>query len=504
MQLQTLIRSFVASKTWRSVTLGLAGLGCLVGGQVGPLAAQSNTPAQPPAQVQAGETIVYVQEDGRELRLIQPDGSDDRLLWRVPDSVIGSAISNVVWRPDAQQIAFTSNHEATCSEFGADIYLINPDGSNLRRLTNAPACAELAAYAQGSASVRIENRLSNLSEFLVYMEGAPDAKVVTVPANSSLLVAFPQVADLGSGVMQAAVAINGTTRWFDAAIMADVQAGQNSHLGTLVISGSGFAAYGATQPSWSSDGSKLAYQLGQGKLWQVGLNVPILGEGGPLLAAPANNSVAGTHPRWSPVGNEVLYQRFDTARFSISRATVDGSSAGTALAAVRYITGLDWLNDGSGFVVADDDSLLTHTDLYLMTFADGQISQLTQTSGRQVAAEPSFSPDDMEIVYTYAEDAQAKPLNPQLRIMNRDGSGDRLLIAGGRVADWSRVAPQNPPNTPQPTATTQPTPGVTPSPEDTPSPGVTPSPEETPAPGGTPTPDVKPPAVKLHLPQVRR
>lgn len=438
------------SIAFRPLSLVIAGLVCLSAAvSYAPSVLAQDHAGQPMTygvrQTLDDGAIVYVSANGRELRLIQPDGSGDHLLWRVPDSVIGSAISNVVWRPDAQQIAFTSSHEATCSEFGADLYLINPDGSNLRRLTNAPACAELAGYPQSRASVQVENELASFSDYLVYIEGAPTAQVVTIAPNSSVLVTFPQVADLGTGVLQAAVAIHGTTRWVNAAIMADVVAGQNTHLGTLTISGSGISAYGATQPSWNPDGSKLAYQLGQGKLWQVGLNVPILGEGGPLLAAQATNSVAGTHPRWSPVGDEVLYQRFDTSPSTISRATVDSNDAGTALASVVLISGMDWLSDGSGFVVADDDALLAHTDLFRMTFANNQITQLTQTSGHQAAAEPSSSPDDTRLVYTYVEDVQANPVQPQLHIMNSDGSGDHVLVEGGRVADWSRVNPQAPP-----------------------------------------------------------
>lgn len=435
--------------------------------------------ARPLPQDNDGTTIVYISEDARSLRLIQPDGSNDRLLWQVPDNVPGSPLDSVMWRPNAQQIAFTSTHEATCSEYGADIYLINPDGSNLRRLTNGPACDRLAAYPQGSATVQISNQSANFSEYLVYVEGAPTAKVVTVAPGSTTMVAFPQVADLGAGTLQAVVAINGTTRWFDAAVTVDVTSGNNVHAGTLTIAGSGFAAYGATQVSWRPDGSRLAYQLGQGRLWQVGLEAPLLSEGGPLLDPQINNSVFGAYPVWSPIGNEVLYQRLNGSRFAITRAQVDGASAGADLANVTATSGIAWLTDGSGMVAADySDLLLSHVDLYRMTFADNNIVQLTQTSGRQAAFLPSISPDSSRIVYGYTEDAEARPFNAELRIMSSDGSDDRLLVADGRRASWSRVAPQNPQPTPEPTVTTTPEPNATPQPQ--PTPGTTPDPGSAP------------------------
>lgn len=430
--------------------------------------------AKPLSQHNDGSVIVYISADARSLRLIQPDGSNDRLLWQVPDTIPGSPLEFVMWRPDAQQIAFTSTHEATCSEYGSDIFLINPDGSNLKRLTNGPACDQLAAYAQGSATVQISNQNANFSEYLVYIEGAPTAKVVTVAPGGTALVAFPQVADLGEGVRQLAVAVNGATRWFDASVTVDVTPGENAHAGTLTIAGGGFAAYGATNVTWSADGSRLAYQLGQGKLWQVGLDVALLGEGGPLLAPATNSQVLGARPVWSPVDNQVLYQRFGVSPQTITLAEADADNPGRALLDVKDTQGIGWLKDGSGLGVAAIDALLSHLDLYVYRFADNSIIQLTQTAPGQAALYPNFAPDNSRLVYTYVSDIQALPAVPVLRIMNSDGSDDHLLVEGGSRADWSRVQPQNPPATPEPTA--QPTSQPTVQPTSEPTPGATPAP----------------------------
>lgn len=436
------------------------GLICL-GAAIGSVHALPVSHAHWRTQAADGTTIVYIAGDGRSLRLIQPDGSNDRLLWQVPDSVLGAPIESVMWRPDAQQIAFASMHEATCSEYAADIFLINPDGSNLRRLTNGPICADLAGYPQGSATVQVRNQLANFSEYLVYIEGAPTAQVVNIPPGTTALVSFPQVADLGAGVTQAVVAVNGTTRWYDAGVGADVAAGQPVHAGLLTIANAGFAAYGATHVSWSPDGARLAYQLGQGSLWQVGLNVPVLGEGGPLLASQINGSVWGTYPVWSPVSNEVLYQRSGGSPFTLNRAAVDGNSPGDALADVTNTSGIAWISDGSGMVAADySDFLQTRVDLYRMTFADNAIVQLTQATGQQGAALPTVSPDSSEVLYVFIEDIAARPQNVQLRIMGIDGSNDRLLVEGGRRASWSRVAPQNPPPNPTPEPSPTPNPSL--------------------------------------------
>lgn len=242
-------------------------------------------------------------------------------------------------------------------------------------MTNGPACGELAGYPQGSATVQIENQLSNVSQVFVYIEGAPTAKVVNIAPGSTVMVAFPQVADLGAGLGQQVVVINGSLRWFDAAVQADVLAGQNVHAGKLTLASSGFDTMGALKPSWNPAGTKLAYQFGQGRLWQVGLDVAILSEGGPLLDPQINNTVLGTNPVWSPNSNQFLYQRFGVSPVTITRAEVDGNSLGTELATATLTQGIAWLMDGSGFVAADHDALLEHVDLYLVRFADNSITQ---------------------------------------------------------------------------------------------------------------------------------
>jgi len=452
----------------------------LTGAHSGRLSAQVRTPLPLPQAVLAGETIVYIKEN-RELRLIQPDGSNDRLLWRIPEGSgleSGGEIESVAWRPDAQQIAFVSSHEELCSEWVADIYLINPDGTGLRRLTNSPACAELAAYPQGSVTVQVENLLNNFNQYFVYIQGAPIAKLVTIAPGATVLVDFPQVADLGEGLNQEVVVFNGSIRWFAAAVQADVVAGQTVHAGKATLDSGGITAFGASSVSWHFSGTKLGFQFGTGRLWQVALNPPLLSTGGPLLDPQTNNAILASQPVLSPVDNRVLYQRFDTTPNTISETEMDSNSPGTPVVEVTGLSGISWLTDGAGVVAADDDALLSHTDLYLYTYSDNAVTQLTQTETSQAAVYPKVSADSSQIMYTYVADLTIRPLVTQLRIMNVDGSDDHLLVDGGVTGDWSRVAPQNPPATPQPTSTTtpqgQPTPTATPQGQPTPIATLTP------------------------------
>ena len=53
-----------------------------------------------PARAQKG-TIAYV-HDGTEIRLIDPDGANDRRLWTHPDLKKALGIDSLAWSPDGK------------------------------------------------------------------------------------------------------------------------------------------------------------------------------------------------------------------------------------------------------------------------------------------------------------------------------------------------------------------------------------------------------------------
>ena len=107
-------------------------------------------PASPAAD--AGLTadegvIAYVKRSTGDIHVISPDGTNDRLLWTNPDP--DHTPIHLAWRPDGRELAFSSQHEWTCSFYDSDVYAIRSDGTGYRRITNAPACAELAGLPKG-------------------------------------------------------------------------------------------------------------------------------------------------------------------------------------------------------------------------------------------------------------------------------------------------------------------------------------------------------------------
>lgn len=170
-------------------------------------------------------TIAYISTDRSSVRAISPDGTDDRRVWAVPDgSVYG--VQDVAWSPDGMRLAIASGHEALCSAYQYDLYTLSPDGSEVRRVTNAPECDTLATIPQGGVDALVDNLATEAAQVFVYVAGAPEARLVTIPGVTRATVSFPSVADLGQGVPQEVVAFDGSSRWYAAAASVDVVPGE--------------------------------------------------------------------------------------------------------------------------------------------------------------------------------------------------------------------------------------------------------------------------------------
>lgn len=412
-------------------------------GANGPAASAAAAVAEPE---QSG-VIAY--STGSSVRLVDADGGNDRLLWSSPQPV-ENGISSIEWNYSGSEIAFVSSHEAAVSIYERDIYGIAPDGSALRKLTNAPRHDALAALPKGTVTVDVQVLNAGGGPYLIYLSGAPEAQTVSGATGVSRLT-FENVADFGS-TLQPAVAIEGHYRWFNAAA-ADVLPGQTVHAGTLTISGDGFWHFGVHENklTWRSDDARLGFIFGAGCQIRQTDAPPAWGMQDRPLLEPA---VSGTTclVDWAPTAaraGELLYTESDffSGEGHIYLTEEGSTAAGDPI--INYplpatVLDLEWLPDGSGFVFSYMDGANSSANLLAYYWGDSDVTPLTSFSD-QFAARFSISPDGQHIVFERAQDVAG---SVDLWTMAIDGSEMQLLVSNAGRPAWGAPASAPPPPPP--------------------------------------------------------
>jgi hypothetical protein len=422
-----------------------------------PLAQGALIPAQ--ATADPG-TIAYVRSNdttGDQIRLIEPDGSNDRLLWRtdVPDEPELEQITALAWHPAATELAFASRHEEACSFYNSDIYALHADGLGYRRVTAPPACGKASGLPTGTVNVYIENWTIYSGPFYVYFEGAPEPKIITLAPNSAAMVTFTKVADYG-GSKQWAVVIFGKERFTSVSGNADVVPGKTVDTASYITMWYGTDTWGWTCPTWSSDGSQIGYVFNGSTPYKIPADSRTPGEIGSKVFDIAAESFP-SYPdffTWAPPGprkDQLLYSawaRDDHGYLDefIFVGTAGSTSPGEALIQIgegtgHTVLGLTWLPDSTGFLYSKTEGWNQYANIFRYSFSSGTSTRLTNyTSG--YPRHLSISPDGNQVVYEYQAKGEWTDLyyDLDLWMMDRTGKGQTMFVQNARAPAWSPVA----------------------------------------------------------------
>ncbi len=391
--------------------------------------------------------IAYVRRE--QIRIMNPDGTGDRLLWSSPLGPPGSQfvwpVRGLTWRPDGTELAFASDHEAAYSWFGFDLYALRADGQGLRRLTNAPARGDFTSYPKGTVRVTVTATLYSTVAFQLYVMGAPAPKYFYPAAGMTQVITFDNVADLGNGV-QPVVAILGEKRWIDEEA-PDVQAGKTVDVKFIIDANRYSSGFGAAAPLWRADGRNVAFVLTPRCTLRYVSDPP--GSGPSLSPLLDTNAFGGLctydrGPTAATAGKLVLGSTLEMDGTSRVYLVDEGSSTLPApilsFDSNNEIHDIRWLPDGSGFILAMRDGVM-HPDinLYEYDLPAGPLRKLTELHAfEQFLRSFSISPDGTQIVYEWTTDPIYGLSGPaDLYVMNRDGSNPHLLVKDASYPAWS-------------------------------------------------------------------
>jgi hypothetical protein len=459
------------------VLLGLICLALLVA----PSSTARSELREPASHQSDGSVIAYVgsSTDNQSIRQINPDGSGDRELWRVPTpSHPVDGVGTLRWRPDSGELLFDSGHDWQRSMATRDLYAVGPFGTGLRRISSPPGPEGYADLPKGTVTFVVD--ANEDGDVQAYIQGAlaPVSYVARVTETYRITM---EVADLGPGVRQY-IRIwdpepDSYPCLYSEAAWADVVAGQVVDLGVVTFHPvtSDMACWHMFSPSWSHDGERILYLFREPTtlafpeyaIWETSprAGVNLLGTRLYALEEFASNNrfyklaFAPTAARSNELvilQNEALYDLlwYATTDDLPNRRQLD---LGGCPRLECDLLDVVWLPDGSGLLIAraERGSLSSPAPpeggaIYRYSFDDGALDEILRLPG-ELIGKLAVAPDGSAIAFerddALVDRVEINQWGPSLRcpcsIWRVDADGDNLtrLVADGRAPAWSLTAP---------------------------------------------------------------
>lgn len=262
-----------------------------------------------------------------------------------PKAQISAAPSAVKLKPTFyfNGIVFTGTHDAASGE----LYSMNPDGSGVVRLTQDDSTDLYPDVSPVGPSFIWIRRASGSPLSEIYSQNFDGTKRKRLTSLNTSVI-YPRYSPDGSKIAFAATVPGVGPEIF-------VMNANGSGIIRLTTSGRQ-----STAPSWSPDGSKIAFQStdnnGSPGVWVM------TASGGNQTLIAACPWPGCTHPKWSPVANEIAVDHVDFSGIVVVDATTGAQTA--------YIPGSDhdvmptWSKDGSKIIFASQRSQNGGLDLF--------------------------------------------------------------------------------------------------------------------------------------------